>query len=135
MAKRKKNNPHKNPNATTHISAYKNYNSNVVMALAYMHRYLFPIALGLLPVLIATIIGKDSLFILYGCAFLAYGLYDIIGYKCKWRHIYCSYQNANRRKMTPNHIHWDEVKKSDIYAMAAVMGVLGVACIVASFYL
>ena len=63
MAKRKKNNPHKNPNATTHISTYKNYNSNVVMTLAYMHRYLFPIALGLLPVLIATIIGKDYLFI------------------------------------------------------------------------
>lgn len=82
-----------------------------------------------------TFCGKDYLFLLYGCAFLAYGLYDIIGYKCKWRHIYCSYQNANRRKMTPNHIHWDEVKKSDIYAMAAVMGVLGIAFIIASFYL
>lgn len=135
MAKRKKYKSYKNINSTNHNSTCKNYNSNVVMLLAYMHRYLFPIALGILPMLIAEVIGEDYLFELWGCAFLIYALYDIIGYKCKWRHIYCSYQNSSHQRMTPNHVHWDDVKKSDIYGMSALMGCFGVILIIVSFFL
>ena len=135
MAKGKKHKPYKNTNSTNYNSTYKNYNSSIVILLAYIHRYLFPIALGILPLLIAKIIGEDYLFELWGCAFLIYALYDIIGYKCKWRHIYCSYQNSSRQKMTPNHVHWDNVKKTDIYGMSALMGCFGVILIIVSFFL
>ena len=135
MAKRKKNRPYKNTNSANHNSTCRNYNSSIVMLLAYMHRYLFPIALGIVPVLIAGIIGEDYLFVLWGCALLLHALYDIIGYKYRWRHIYCSYQNSSRQKMTPNHVHWDNVKKSDIYGMSALMGCFGVILILVSFFL
>lgn len=135
MAKRKKNKSHSNPHSANHNSSSKNYNSSIVLLLAYMHRYLFPIALGILPLLIAKAIGTDYLFVLWGCASILYALYDIIGYKCKWRHIYCSYQNSSRRKMTPDHVHWDEIKKSDIYGMSAIWGCFGIILIIASFFL
>ena len=134
MAKRTKYKPYKNTNSTSHNSTCKNYNSSIIMLLAYIHRYLFPIILGIFPT-IAKIIGEDYLYELWGCAFLIHALYGIIGYKRKWKHIYCSYQNSNRQKMTPNHIHWDDVKKSDIYGMSTLMGCFGTILIIVSFFL
>ena len=135
MAKRKKYKPHRKPGSASDNSSCRNYNSSIVLLLAYMHRYLFPIAVGILPLLIARTIGMDYLFVLWGCAFILYASYDIIVYKCRWRHIYCSYQNASRRKMTPDHVHWDEIKKSDIYGMSAIWGCFGVISIIVSFFL
>ena len=93
----------------------------VVILLAYFHRYGW----------IATMTGcvaiwpKYTLHIL--CAwFLFFSLWSVVGYICKWKHIYCSYQNSSRQKMTPYAIHWNEMKKSEAYGVPAMCFVVSV---------
>ena len=59
-----------------------------VIALAYFHRY------GWIAIMVGLvlIIPKHMLQILGSC-FLAFSLWSLVGYKLKWKHIYCSFQN------------------------------------------
>lgn len=52
--------------------------------------------------------------ILVGGVFcFCFSLWSLIGYALKWKHIYCSYQNAYHKEMTPNIIVWSKIKKFD----------------------
>lgn len=57
-----------------------------VIALAYMDRYVYPIALALLPVLFKNEVGLLAM----GIGFVLLALYGFIGYTRRWKHIYCS---------------------------------------------
>ena len=98
-----------------------------VIALAYFHRYGW----------IATMIGlalikpKLALYSVSICA-IAFSLWSLIGYKLKWRHIYCSFQNAYHKTMTPHSIHWSQIKKSDAYGVPLIFLVLGIGLLIAS---
>lgn len=109
------------------IMKYRRRNTAIMIA-AYTHRYIFPICAVVAPLCWA----KTSFFLGFGASFSFLALYDIIGYQLRWKHIYCSYQNAHRQKMTPDHIIWSNIKKSDVYGGAAVFGVFGMACILAA---
>lgn len=103
----------------------KKTNKRQIIILAYANRYFYPILI-LVFVLYCN-------FLLTGIALLVFSTYQFIGYKCKWKHIYCSYQNAYRKKMTPNNINWNKVKKSDAYGIPVIFGVIGIMCIILYF--
>ena len=100
-----------------------------IKVLAYFHRYLFLIGIVALP----FCFKKDFILLRIGIGFLTYSLYSLVGYLLQWKHIYCSYQNAYRRRMTPDNIVWSKIKKSDIYGTSLVFGILGVLLVLCQF--
>ena len=93
-----------------------------VIALAYFHRYgWIAIMAGLI-----FILPKHALLIVSLC-FITTSLWSLIGYKLKWKHIYCSFQNTHRKNMTPYHICWSHIKKSEAYGVPLLFLTLGVA--------
>ena len=96
-----------------------------VIALAYFHRY------GWIAIMVGLvlIIPKHALQILGSC-FLALSLWSLVGYKLKWKHIYCSFQNAHRKDMTPHHVCWSDIKKCEAYSIPLLFFVLGAAMLV-----
>ena len=96
-----------------------------VIALAYFHRY------GWIAVMIGLvfILPKHTLLIVGLCS-IAASLWSLVGYKLKWRHIYCSVQNTHRKDMTPHHICWSHIKKSEAYGVPLLFLTLGVALLV-----
>ena len=98
---------------------------NLIIALAYLHRY--GLLLGIV-ICIAAFSRGELLILAIGC--LLYAVWTFVGYKCRWKHIFCSYQNTYRQRMTPNNIRWGWVKKSDVYATSIILLILSVACLV-----
>ena len=100
-----------------------------IIALAYFHRYgwiaAMMVAIAMWP--------KQMLFIL-PVACLSFSVWSFIGYKKKWKHIYCSFQNAYHQKMTPNSIQWNKIKKSDAYGVPLVFFIIGLALLVATIW-
>ena len=74
-----------------------------VKTLALWVRYGWPIAM-----LALTCVLESPLFL--GINLCAFALYLFIGYKLKWKHIYCSYQDAYHQKMTPNRMKWSMIR-------------------------
>lgn len=96
--------------------------ANKVIALAYLHRYgWIALTLGVL------IIWPEYMFYFFSIDYIAFSIWSLVGYRHKWRHIYCSYQNANRQTMTPHSIHWNQMKKSDAYGVPLIFLILGLA--------
>ena len=101
-----------------------------VIALAYFHRYgWIAIMAGLI-----FVIPQYTLLIV-GLCFVTTALWSLIGYKLKWKHIYCSYQNAHRKDMTPHHICWTHIKKSEAYGETLIFLVMGVLIFAVMIYL
>ena len=103
--------------------------NTIIIILAYANRYIYPFMILLLPMLG----GKEFYLLVMGICTIFFAIYEFVGYKCKWKHIYCSYQDAYHQKMTPNNIRWHQVKKSDAYGIPLFCGVLGVAMIIIHF--
>lgn len=89
---------------------------------AYINRYFYPFL-----ILIFLLLGKSrSDFVPAGISLLVYAAYELIGYLCRWKHIFCSYQNAYHRKMTPDRIDWDIISKKDAYGVPLFFAVSGI---------
>ena len=105
------------------MSRYGNREKKII-ALAYFHRY------GWIALLFACVaIYPKAIFLTWGIGFIAYAIWSYVGYKLRWKHIFCSYQNAYRLSMTPDNIRWGWVKKSDAYGVPIIFFVIGVACL------
>ena len=89
-----------------------------IIALAYLHRYGWKAIAFLL-----TLIYPKFIFI----SFIAFSIWSFVGYKCRWKHIFCSYQNAYHIKMTPDSIDWNWIKKSDAYLIPIIFFIIGIA--------
>lgn len=100
-----------------------------IKTLALFHRYLWIAC----TVAFAFCFGKEYFMLRIGISFFLYALYSLIGYIFRWKHIYCSYQNACHKKMTPDHIIWGNVKKSDAYGIPIIFGILGIMMIACQF--
>lgn len=94
-----------------------------IIFLAYVHRYLFPVLAVLLPLAF----GRQYALLAMGIGFILFAAYTLIGYLLRWKHIFCSYQNAYHQQMTPDHINWSQVKKADAYGTPAIFGIFGLA--------
>lgn len=102
----------------------------VICMLAYFHRYFYWVC-----VLAFTFcFGPDFALLRMGLGFLLFAVYSLLGYILRWKHIYCSYQNAYRQTMTPNHIVWSKIRKTDAYGCPAIFGVLGLGMVVCQFF-
>ena len=91
-----------------------------VIALAYFHRYGWWVVMAGL----VLIMPERILYILGACSVL-FSIWSLIGYKLKWKHIYCSFQNAHRKTMTPHNVRWGQMKKSYGYTIPLVFLVCG----------
>ena len=65
-----------------------------VMALAYGHRYVFPVLIPGCSIHFGT---KETVMLLLGIGLLIYAAYSLAGYLLRWKHIFCSYQNAYQK--------------------------------------
>jgi len=99
----------------------------LVILLAYFHRYGW----------LAVVGGLSYLFdfgYLFSMCMIVYALWTFIGYKCRWKHIFCSYQNACHKKMTPDRINWSIVRKSDVYVVSLLFMFGGLLLFAAIFF-
>ena len=95
-----------------------------VIALAYFHRYgWITVMLGL------AFLFRDGFFFVFSAGLISYAVWTLVGYQRRWRHIFCSFQNAYRERMTPYNTSWGRIKKSDIYGTSATFLVLGLVCL------
>lgn len=96
-------------------------NAARVIALAYFHRY------GWIALTTVCILHWPERFCeILGGFFVIHGIWSLAGYRRKWKHVYCSNQNASRQKMTPNSVRWDTMKKSDAYGLPALCLIFGI---------
>ena len=92
--------------------------------LAVCNRYVFPVVAVFGPVLLAHLF-QWNLLIALGLGCYVFGAYQLIGYKNRWAHIYCSIQLFKKQKMTPQSIHWDRISKFDATALPLAFVILG----------
>ena len=95
-----------------------------VEKLAILNRYVFPVVAVFGPVLLAKLLKWDLLIPL-GIGCYVFGAYQLLGYKSRWDHIYCSIQLFKRQRMTPNEIDWDRISKFDATALPIAFVILG----------
>ena len=95
-----------------------------VEKLAMLNRYVFPIVAVLGPVAVCLLLKADVLIPL-GIGCYIFGAYQLIGYKSRWDHIYCSIQLFKKQPMTPHDINWDRYSKFDAAAIPIAFLLLG----------
>ncbi len=95
-----------------------------VEKLAVLNRYVFPVVAVFGPVLLAHLLQWDLLIAL-GIGCYVFGAYQLIGYRSRRDHIYCSIQLFKRQQMTPENIQWDRISKFDATALPIAFVVLG----------
>lgn len=94
--------------------------ARIIIALAYFHRY------GSFAIVLLCSAIRPELFLWFlSVDCIIFSIWTFVGYKLKWRHIYCSYQNAYRKKMTPHSVDWDLMKKRDAYGVPILFFVFG----------
>ena len=92
-----------------------------VVALAYLHRYGWIVAM-----LLCLAFWYEHFFLILGAGCLFFSLWTFVGYKCNWKHVFCSFQNASGKKMTPDAVQWDKISKSDVRTVPTLFFVFGV---------
>ena len=95
-----------------------------VEKLAMLNRYVFPIVAVLGPVAVCLLLKADAL-IPMGIGCYIFGAYQLIGYKSRWDHIYCSIQLFKKQRMTPHAINWDAITKFQAPALPIAFVILG----------
>ena len=95
-----------------------------VEKLALLNRYVFPIVSIIGSMLLAWAFKWDLLLCL-GIGCYIFGAYQLIGYKNRWDHIYCSIQLFRKERMTPHAINWDTVTKFQATALPIAFVLLG----------
>ena len=86
-------------------------------------RYI-PIMAIIGPMLLSWALKWDVLIPL-GLGCYVFGAYQLIGYKSRWDHIYCSIQLFKKQRMTPHAINWDSVTKFEATALPIAFVILG----------
>ena len=118
--------PNRLPKNTTKTSKPRDPGTPLtgVEKLALLNRYVFPVVSVFGPVLLAHLMKWDLLIAL-GLGCYVFGAYQLIGYKNRWDHIYCSIQLFKRDTMTPHDINWDRYSKFDATALPIAFVILG----------
>lgn len=106
-----------------------NLKGDMVILLALFHRYGWIIVM----LLCITFLPVNR-FYTAGAFLLIYSIWSFVGYKCRWKHIYCSYQNAYHKKMTPDSINWNQIKKRDAYSVPLIFLIFGLMILGVAFF-
>ena len=99
-----------------------------IMALAYLHRYGWVAAM-----LVCIAIWLEQMMYILSAGCIVFSMWSFIGYKCKWKHIYCSFQDSYHQEMTPKNIQWHKVKKRDAYGIPLFFFILGLVLLIIVF--
>ena len=100
-----------------------------IITLAYLHRY------GWSGAILASIfLPPLAVIILLTACFLGYAIWSLAGYRRKWKHIYCSFQNTTHQKMTPHSIQWENIKKTDAYGVPIFYLIMALVCLCIGFF-
>ena len=104
-----------------------------IKVLAYFWRYGI-IACVIPAMYLGRIVTKSRTGVLLGLSsiMMIMGLYYLLGYIFKFRHIYCVFQNANHEKMSPNEIYWNTLSKKDLIGVPILLICIGVAGLILS---
>ena len=105
-------------------------NRKTIIALAYLRRDIFSTIL-----IFSFVVSEEHRFLCMGIAGLLMALYDFVGYICRWKHIYCSRQRSNNRKMTPDDIDWDNLTWFDAYGIPLIFTVFGIVLILVDIFI
>ena len=100
-------------------------NESRIISLAYLHRYGW-----LLGTVVCAAAFSRVRCLIFFIGSLLYAIWSFVGYKLRWKHIFCSYQIAYRKVMTPNNIRWGWVRKSDAYGVPISILIFSVAYLV-----
>ncbi len=101
-------------------------NEKRVMSLAYLHHWGWMIAF-----IVGMFIWPQYMWEVLILCSTANLIWSVIGYRCKWRHIFCSTQISSHEELTPHCVFWHNVKKSDIYGVPMSFIVIGSCAIFA----
>ena len=120
------NKPNRLPKTTTKTAQPRDPNTPMtkVEKLAILNRYVFPVVSIFGPMLLAWLMKWDILIPL-GIGCYIFGAYQLIGYKSRWDHIYCSIQLFKKQRMTPHAINWDSITKFEATALPIAFVILG----------
>ena len=108
----------------------RSYSTTVMYILAYLDRYGYPVLILIAGALADFYGGRITMLFV-----LAVGIYNLVGYLCRWRHIYLCYQSMCHTKMTPSRIEWDRMTKKDAYGIPATFIIGGIIGILVSIFL
>ena len=115
----------------------KSKGGNGIVVLAYAHRYGILLVLPLVSLIVLCIPGrtvdKTTFVKVFGYTMILDALWTLVGYLLKWKHIYCSYQDAYHEKMTPDNINWQHIRKSDAYGIPIIFFVIGGLLLLAGY--
>ena len=100
----------------------------MVIALAYLHRYGW--AIGTL--ILYCVFDKSYL---PGISFILFGLWTLVGYRLRWKHIYCSFQDIHHHRMTPDRVRWEKLSEREVSGLSLLFIVFGVLFTIAMFFL
>ncbi len=91
----------------------------MIILLAYFHRY------GWIAAMLLMMYLTKSTDVVLGVSAITFAVWTLLGYLLKWKHLYCSYQNAYHMPMTPDRIDWDTVRVTDALGIPAFFLILG----------
>lgn len=95
----------------------------MIKFLAYFHRYGWIITMFFCMKFVNPYLAG-------GVFCLVFSVWSLIGYKLKWKHIYCSYQNASHKRMTPELVDWNNIRKSDTIGIPVIFLIISLILLV-----
>lgn len=111
-----------NRNATKNAAPQK---TDKAVHFANIYRYFF------LPVLVlVSLFWRGKTLLCMGTGFIAFALYSLIGYKCRWKHIYLDFQEMQKQRMTPNKIQWNTIQPGKALKFPVLFGILGAVMVI-----
>lgn len=113
----------------------KHSSVTVMYVLAYLDRYVYPLLILLAGLVAEMYRGKTTMLFVLALGILLDGIYNLVGYLRRWKHIYLCYQSMSHTKMTPTRIEWDRMPKKDVYGVPVVLIIMGIVGILVSIFL
>lgn len=89
----------------------RSYSTTVMYLLAYLDRYGYPVLILIAGALADFYRGRITMLFVLAVGILLDGIYNLVGYLCRWKHIYLCYQSMSHTKMTPTRIEWGAAGK------------------------
>ena len=88
----------------------------------------------LFPCVIISLHGKKWTFLFMGLCFLIQAVWNIVGYKLRWKHVGCSFQmNSHYQFANPDNINWT-LLKNRIRNLTVLHLVCGIGLVIFEFY-
>ena len=103
-----------------------------IKLLTHFYR-LLPVVFLFLSMLIGHNSDRLALLLLAG-GLLIHAAYSVIGYRLRWKHIYCAFQISCRKKIAPEDIQWNKMTFGDAYGVPIAFTGLAIVMLLVCFF-